>query len=76
MVNSNTHCLSAMNLKLLKTIRQNQYRSQEDLASVIGIETSTLSRWENGSRSPSFHNFINWVNALGYVVSIENVQQK
>tara|TARA_R100000742_G_C4250238_1_gene68635 strand:+ start:267 stop:476 length:210 start_codon:yes stop_codon:yes gene_type:complete len=63
--------LEQMMLKTLKGIRNRDQMSQEFLAYKIGIETSTLSRWESGSRSPSMHNFISWVNALGCTLSIQ-----
>jgi len=51
-------------LSMLKSLREHRKISQERLAFDIGIETSTLSRWENGSRTPSFHNFLCWITAL------------
>ena len=48
-------------LSMLKSLREHRKISQERLAFDIGIETSTLSRWENGSRTPSFHNFLCWI---------------
>jgi len=44
--------------------RRNQSISQEELAFNIGIETSTLHRWETLARTPSYHNLISWVDAL------------
>lgn len=35
----------------LKRVRKGRY-NQEELASLIGVHTNTISRWENGSRSP------------------------
>ena len=35
----------------LKKVRKGRY-NQEELASLIGVHTNTISRWENGSRSP------------------------
>lgn len=35
----------------LRSARKGRY-NQEELASFIGVHTNTISRWENGSRSP------------------------
>ena len=37
----------------LKTLRQQQGWSQEDLARNLGVSFATVNRWENGKTKPS-----------------------
>jgi len=56
-------------LKLSKE-RKRQGMSQADLAFHIGVETSTLQRWEICSRTPSLHNLLSWVESLGLTLTL------
>jgi len=38
---------------LIKTVREQLYLSQEDLAREIGVSYATVNRWENGQTTPS-----------------------
>ena len=36
----------------LRTYRQQQHMSQEEMASLLGVTVATVSRWETGDRLP------------------------
>lgn len=38
--------------KLIKVLRKKQNMSQEDLASILGVTTSAVSKWETGKNMP------------------------
>ncbi len=60
-----------MNLFLeLSKQRRKQGVSQAHLAFSIGVETSTLQRWEMCSRTPSLHNLLSWVESLGLTLTL------
>jgi transcriptional regulator with XRE-family HTH domain len=56
----------------LKDERERQGLTQLDLAARIGIEQSTLSRWENGEINPHPIMLRAWNEALG--LSVEEKQ--
>jgi transcriptional regulator with XRE-family HTH domain len=38
----------------LKTLREDRFLTQEELAELVGITPLTISRWENSKRKPRF----------------------
>jgi DNA-binding XRE family transcriptional regulator len=63
---------SNMNLTFqLSNQRKANGMSQEQLAHVIGVDRTTLQRWENNSKTPSLYNFCCWVESLGLQIEIK-----
>jgi transcriptional regulator with XRE-family HTH domain len=38
----------------LKSLREDKFLTQEELAELVGTTPLTISRWENGKRKPRF----------------------
>ena len=51
--------------KIIKTQRKEAHLTQRDIGHIIGVTTSTVTRWENGSRSPSLSVFIRIMELTG-----------
>ena len=61
-----------MNLTFqLSNQRKANGMSQEQLAHVIGVDRTTLQRWENNSKTPSLYNFCCCVESLGLQIEIK-----
>lgn len=54
--------------KRLKEIRTSSGLTQEELASAVGVETKTVSYWENGHNSVTFNKLPVIAKALGVPV--------
>jgi DNA-binding XRE family transcriptional regulator len=52
----------------LRELRVKRGKTTEELAAAIGVATSTLYGWENGSRSPEFAQLPQLAEALGVTV--------
>lgn len=57
--------MKKINPARLRNLRDNSGLTQPELAKRIGIDTSTISRWEKGSREPSLQQCIALSRALG-----------
>ena len=49
---------------LRRILRESARVSQEDLAQALGVNRSTICRWENGARSPRGSNLSAYLNLL------------
>lgn len=45
-------------LQEMKTLRVEHNLSQDDLANLIGVDRSYISKWENGVVRPEFHHLV------------------
>ena len=54
----------------LRQVRKAKQMRQYELASRIGVDTTLVSRWENGLRSPSWFSLVCWADALGVQITI------
>jgi transcriptional regulator with XRE-family HTH domain len=49
--------------------------SQEEVAKRLGVTQATLSRWENGLRSPVMADLERWAEAVGCYIAVVPQQQ-
>jgi transcriptional regulator with XRE-family HTH domain len=49
---------------ILRHIRERAQVSQEELAEIVGVDRASVSRWENGTRTPKGENLLTYIAAL------------
>lgn len=52
------------NIELIKKLREELKISQSELARRLGVNHSTVWKWEHGKEKPSLNNFIKLVNLI------------
>ena len=58
-------------IAFLRLERLRQGKTQTQVAQKVGVHINDLCRWERGSGYPKFINFINWSQALGCCILVE-----
>jgi transcriptional regulator with XRE-family HTH domain len=61
-------------LDLLRGTRRSKRLDTGRLGQRLGYHPDTIRRWERGVQSPSLNAFVDWANALGYVMKLERVE--
>lgn len=56
--------------RILTTKRHHDRRTQGDIGVELGLATSTIGHWENGTRTPDAGHLAAWCAALGYRLSL------
>ncbi|HAA13070.1 MAG TPA: hypothetical protein DCE41_15810 [Cytophagales bacterium] len=59
----------------LRKERKRQQLSQEELAHRIGLTEGYLSRWEQGTRTPTLFNLTCWAESLGFRLQVIPLEQ-
>ena len=51
--------------KRLKSLREQNQITQEELAKILDIDSSTIANYENGNRQPKYHTLVNIADYFG-----------
>jgi transcriptional regulator with XRE-family HTH domain len=54
---------------LMRIARMRRHIEQEDMATQLGVSSSTISNWENGRTSPKVSNLLAWAQITGFNMS-------
>ena len=59
-------------MKNIKQIMDNRGYSQRDVALIIGVSETSMSRWMNGKRTPNIRIVERIVKAVGYEIVLKH----
>lgn len=62
--------------KIIKYVRKNKELSQEDLASLLKMNRTTLGNYETETRQPTFETIEKIVNKCGYKIFFTNGKEQ
>ncbi len=62
--------------KVIRYVRKTKNLSQEDLASILKMNRTTLGNYETGTRNPTFEIIEKIINKCGYKIYFENEKEK